>query len=211
VRSLPKLCWHGFRSVLFVVTLHHNSEIFFRCQIGPTMKRKGVRKRQGLTAQTALRLPTDMLARLRETGPTRGLGEEIRRRLELSFAAEAGDAKTRQLRDALSAFASHPSIRALWHEDAYAFQMFKAGVNQLLQYFQPPGDPAGPSRVPFDVKDLPPDRIGAMLASQVFSGVWNPDAWPEVPKGVGPPLHSDEWLRSQPARDRRNVKSPPKR
>ena len=52
--------------------------------------------------QTAVRLPQSLHERLKKAGGERGMGEEIRRRLEASFAA---DQSARELLDAISAVA----------------------------------------------------------------------------------------------------------
>ena len=57
--------------------------------------------------QTAVRLPQSLRDRLSKAGGERGMGEEIRRRLEASFEAEKApaDPKTRELLDAISSCA----------------------------------------------------------------------------------------------------------
>lgn len=54
--------------------------------------------------QSAVRLPRSLHERLKKAGGERGMGEEIRRRLEASFEAEKApnDPKTRKLLDAIS-------------------------------------------------------------------------------------------------------------
>ncbi len=50
--------------------------------------------------QSAVRLPQSLHQRLKKAGGERGMGEEIRRRLEASFDVEAkapGDPKTREI------------------------------------------------------------------------------------------------------------------
>jgi hypothetical protein len=55
--------------------------------------------------QSAVRLPQGLHDRLKKAGGERGMGEEIRRRLEASFDAEKvpADQRTAELLDAISA------------------------------------------------------------------------------------------------------------
>jgi len=63
--------------------------------------------------QSALRLPADLYGRLREAGGDRGMGEEIRKRLQASFDAKVetttDDPKTRQLLETLIDYAETPA------------------------------------------------------------------------------------------------------
>jgi hypothetical protein len=82
------------------------------------------------------------------------MGEEIRRRLEASFDAEAkapSDPKTRELLEAIS-FCAEQIARDChsWSEDAFAFEVLKRCVNMLLKHFQPKGEP---------VPNLKPDSL----------------------------------------------------
>ena len=73
------------------------------------------------------------------------MGEEIRRRLEASFDAEAQaphDPKTRELLEAISFLARQATnYFGSWFEDAFAFQVLKGSVDILLKHYQPEGDP----------------------------------------------------------------------
>ena len=74
------------------------------------------------------------------------MGEEIRRRLEASFGAEAktpSDPKTRELLEAISFSAEQTTgFYGSWSKDAFAFQLLKLNVERLLKHYQPKGDPA---------------------------------------------------------------------
>ena len=61
--------------------------------------------------QSAIRLPRSLHERLKKAGGDRGMGEEIRRRLEASFEAERSpaDPKTRELLDAVASCAEEIS------------------------------------------------------------------------------------------------------
>ncbi len=73
------------------------------------------------------------------------MGEEIRRRLEASFDAEAeapSDPKTRDLLAAVTFFAGQTTnYYGSWSEDPFAFQVLKETVDMLFRHFQPMGDP----------------------------------------------------------------------
>jgi hypothetical protein len=95
--------------------------------------------------QSAVRLPRSLHERLKKAGGERGMGEEIRRRLEASFDAERApsDPKTRELLEAISFLARQATdYYGSWSGDAFAFQVLKAGVDMLLKHYQPKGDPA---------------------------------------------------------------------
>ena len=74
------------------------------------------------------------------------MGEEIRRRLEASFKAEAeapSDPKTRELLEAISFFATRGArLYGGWSENLFAYQALKGSVDMLWKYYQPKGDPA---------------------------------------------------------------------
>jgi len=93
--------------------------------------------------QTAVRLPRGLRDRLAKVGGERGLGEEIRRRLEISFNVEkaSADPRTRELLDAISFFAEKATdYYGDWSKDAFAFEVLKACVDLLLKHFQPKGE-----------------------------------------------------------------------
>jgi hypothetical protein len=93
--------------------------------------------------QSAVRLSKSLHERLKKAGGERGMGEEIRSRLEASFEAKSApkDAKTSELLDAISAMAEEISgYYGRWSEDAFAFEVLKACVNMLWAYYQPKGE-----------------------------------------------------------------------
>jgi hypothetical protein len=93
--------------------------------------------------QSAIRLPRNLHQRLKKAGGERGMGEEIRRRLEASFIAENAfaDPKSREFVDAISSFANE-TMRDYgdWSKDRFAFEVVKACVNMLLMHLQPKGE-----------------------------------------------------------------------
>ena len=106
----------------------------------PDMKRKIA---AGMV-QSAIRLPRKLYERLKEAGGERGMGEEIRRRLEASFDTEIGSTNQRTvyLLNAVSSCAEKiDHDYGNWSEDAFAFEVLKGCVNMLWTHFQPKGEP----------------------------------------------------------------------
>ena len=94
--------------------------------------------------QSAVRLPRSLHERLKKAGGERGMGEEIRRRLEAFFAAERApaDPKMRELLEAIPYFAEETTnFYHGWSEDAFAFRVLKACVDMWLRRYQPEGNP----------------------------------------------------------------------
>jgi hypothetical protein len=114
------------------------------------------RKTEDGTPPFAVRLPRELQDRLRRAGGERGIGEEIRRRLEASFEVEKAPAnpKTRNLLIATGFVAEKAAMYfGDWSEDPFAFEILKAGVNLWLIANQPKGEPImkpNPNREPFD-------------------------------------------------------------
>ncbi len=89
--------------------------------------------------QTALWLPRDMHEKLKNEGGERGLGEEIRRRLE--YAAEASETPKDevtgevfdQLKDILR---DHPE----WHEDRFVYDLVRAAIDVVFASHRPSGE-----------------------------------------------------------------------
>jgi hypothetical protein len=124
--------------------------------------------------QSAIRLPKSLLDRLKKAGGERGMGGEIRRRLEASFEAEKApaDPTTHELLDAISAMAEEiKDYYGPWSEDAFAFEVLKECVNMLLAYYQPKGEPtANPN--PDSAADLlyGPDHPLKVVSRTIVSG-----------------------------------------
>jgi hypothetical protein len=135
------------------------------------------RKNDDGMVQTAVRLPQSLRERLSKAGGERGLGEEIRGRLEASFEAAKAptDPKTPELLDAI-AYCAEEIARDLrpWSADAFAFAVLKETINKLLSHFEPKGE-AVPHLNPdsalvflFDDEPSPkPEKV-----SRYFVGFW---------------------------------------
>jgi len=93
--------------------------------------------------QTSVRLPRALYDRLAAEAGDQGIGEEIRRRLDASFAAQPTDPETRQLVEAISAMAQWASISGSlkWHESLWGFEMFRRAIDNLLHALKPEGTP----------------------------------------------------------------------
>jgi hypothetical protein len=124
------------------------------------------RKNDDELVQTAVRLPQNLRDRLSEVGGERGLGEEIRRRLEASFevADPSVDPKTRELLDAIAFFDEEMFHHfGSWSKEPFAFNVMKACVDMLLAYYRPEGEAKAPPTT---------DRKAALL--------YGPDTSPEA-------------------------------
>lgn len=125
--------------------------------------------------QSAIWLPRSLHERLRKAGGERGLGKEIRRRLDASFEAEKApaDAKTRELLDAISYCAERTAADyRSWWDDAFSFEILKACVNMLLTRDQPKGEavpkpnPNGMHDIIFGPEYLPkPEELSRLYVS----------------------------------------------
>jgi hypothetical protein len=106
--------------------------------------------------QTSLRLPAAMYEGLSKAATERGtgIGEEIRARLEESFALEVREPEIRQFAEAIIQAARHiePSYGS-WCKDPFAFAVFKVAINTLLTYFRPKGEPVPPPPDPDGLAD----------------------------------------------------------
>jgi hypothetical protein len=86
---------------------------------------------------TGLRLDAAILKRLAEG--ERGVSEEIRARLERSFAEDDFDPATRELRDAIVRIAAliRTDSGCEWHEGSFAHECFAAAVAQRIAHYAP--------------------------------------------------------------------------
>jgi hypothetical protein len=101
-------------------------------------KRKSTRETKNMI-QTALWLPREMHEQLKEDGGERGLGEEIRRRLQVSFGIEQRphDQLTDLLLDLIKKIALNLSRDESWWASRFAFNVFKLTINELLSDLLP--------------------------------------------------------------------------
>src|SRR5258708_28961487 len=106
--------------------------------------------------QSDVRLPRDLHECLKQAGGERGLGEEIRKRLEKSFETKKTpeDPNRQKLLLAVGFIATKAGMYfGDWSEDRFSFDVLKAGVDLWLTANQPKGEPVmkpNPNREPFD-------------------------------------------------------------
>lgn len=102
------------------------------------------RKTADEMTQSAIRLPRSLHERLQKAGGDRGMGEEIRRRLQASFDAEEAvpaTQQTRELLDAISFFDDEMFYEfGSWSKEPFAFEVLKACVDMLLMNYRPEGE-----------------------------------------------------------------------
>jgi len=127
------------------------------------------RKKADEMVQTAVRLPQSLRDRLSNAGGERGLGEEIRRRLEASFDAEAEasvDPKTSELLDEIKRIALNMPLDEPWHADRDAYEVFEAAIKAVLSKYQPSNKaPASTSRLhAMYGPDAKAETVGRILA-----------------------------------------------
>jgi hypothetical protein len=98
-------------------------------------KRKSTRETKNMV-QTALWLPREMHEALKKAGGERGLGEEIRRRLQMTFAEDSlampGDGVTEEVLDQIEDIARDLSRDEPWYTDAFKVDVLNAAVTTLL-------------------------------------------------------------------------------
>ena len=96
-------------------------------------KRKSARETKNMI-QTALWLPRDMHEKLKEAGGERGLGEEIRSRLQVSFGVEqqSGDEPTELLLKLIRQLAKNLSRDVSWWANRDAADVFKLAISELI-------------------------------------------------------------------------------
>jgi hypothetical protein len=125
-------------------------------------------------------MPAELYGRLQAAAGERSVGEEIRRRLEASFAGtpSAADPKTHALLSAVARIARElPHWYADWHADPFSFVAFRKAVDKVLMARRPAGDLERPEAKPnpeglavivlHDEKN--PEEVAGMLAGLALS------------------------------------------
>ncbi len=130
-------------------------------------KRKSTHETKNMI-QTALWLPRDMHKKLKDEGGERGFGDEIRRRLQITFDDEGPpvDPTTRQLLEDIKYLALNMQQQVgSWHADHELFETFKVAINGMLSRHQPSSEAQG------TVASGPTGRLQT---------IFGPDAKPET-------------------------------
>ena len=133
-------------------------------------KRKSIRETKNMV-QTALWLPREMHEALKKAGGERGLGEEIRRKLQIAFEADdttamPGDEATEELLDQIHDIARDLSRDGPWYADAFKVDVLNAAVNTLL-LVRRPSDEANPeirARLQAEYGEEKAEAIGRLLS-----------------------------------------------
>jgi hypothetical protein len=123
--------------------------------------------------QTALWLPHNMHALLKQAGGERGLGDEIRRRLQLTFCTGQQRRDRRDERTNLLLYLVEQldiSLDEPWSANRFARDVFKAAISELLDLIanvDPRSEPQSATMTKLQAKygpDENPETIGRMLA-----------------------------------------------
>jgi len=118
--------------------------------------------------QSAVRFPQWLHEQLQKAGGARGMSEEIRRRLEMTFADEGAptDESTNEVTAEIREIASDLSRYGSWHTDRDAFDVFKAAVIALLSNHQPRSEanPETTARLRAVYGEKTSEDIGLILA-----------------------------------------------
>ena len=127
-------------------------------------KRKSIRETKNML-QTALWLPRDMHEQLKKAGGERGLGDEIRRRLQyaLAVAETPSDQITDEVLDQIKDITRDHRD---WYADRFVFDVVKAAIEVLLSTHRPSSE--GKSETKARLQELygeqTPEAIGRMIA-----------------------------------------------
>jgi hypothetical protein len=107
---------------------------------------------------TGVRLDAKILERL--SASDRGVSDQIRERLERTFAEDDLDSVTRELRDGLVRLAARlrSDFGSDWHASPWAHKAFVAAIVQRLAGYAPPERPSLAVDALFD----PPETIGRL-------------------------------------------------
>ena len=136
-------------------------------------KRKTIRETKNMI-QTAIWLPREMHEQLKLAGGDRGLGEEIRRRLQLTFSARQRDPLTDLLLMLFERSARDLSPDEEWWANRIASDAFKVTINKLLSEIppaHPKSEPPPATKAKFQNKygpDATPESIGRDVARAVL-------------------------------------------
>jgi hypothetical protein len=132
-------------------------------------KRKSTTKTKNMV-QTAVWLPRDMHAQLKQAGGDRGLGDEIRRRLQLGggLEIEVGrprDQKTDDLLTDIKDIARELSRDEPWHADPFKVDVLRTAIDTLLAG-QRPNSPKPQARAKLQAEfgEDKAETIGRLIA-----------------------------------------------
>jgi hypothetical protein len=128
-------------------------------------ERKSTRETKNMI-QTALWLPREMHEQLKKEGGERGLGDEIRRRLQFSFEADPPNIGTDLLIGTINRIAI--DLEEPWYGSKFAFDAFKAAIAVVLSYFESDvlktEKPEASAKLRAIYGDENPESVGRILA-----------------------------------------------
>jgi hypothetical protein len=133
-------------------------------------KRKSTRETENMI-QTALWLPRDMHERLKNAGGERGLGDEIRRRVALSFAVEQKprDADTDLLLRLIGWVAQNLGADEPWAATEFARDTFQEAIKSLILELYSHLGGGGESKLQARYgRDSKPQTIGPVIGHAAF-------------------------------------------
>jgi len=143
-------------------------------------KRKNTRETKFMK-QTALWLPHGMHKKLQDEGGKRGLGNEIRRRLQLSIDDEVlprEDPTTNDLLDQIKSILRYLSFEHPWHANQFAVDVVKSAINELLSDFKLSAEGAEPksleefrANLRFGKGDTP-ESVGRIIARMIAADMY---------------------------------------
>src|SRR5262249_587259 len=115
--------------------------------------------------QTALWLPREMHDQLKKKAGERGLGEEIRRRLRVSFEVDKPPDKTKEIL-VCGINQVGVGVEGPWYANSFSFEVFKAAIIELLSQCRSI-EQAGPEAVAKLQATFPnenPETLGRIFA-----------------------------------------------
>jgi hypothetical protein len=125
-------------------------------------------KAKGSPRDTAvgLRLPRELHGLLKKAAGRRSISEEIRQRLVESLLRDNREsAETQKLTEAIAEVARNVKVYyGDWHENPYAFAVFRVAVETLLSKMGPKGEPVAPSNADEWLPGDTPESAGVNLA-----------------------------------------------
>lgn len=124
--------------------------------------------------QSAVRLPRSLHERLKKAGGERGMGEEIRRRLQVTFGVEQrpSNPKTDLLINLIKKIDQNLSLDASWSESDLASDVFKSSVIDVISELTTQGSEPRPGTIKLQSRyglDVTAEIIGRTLARTAFA------------------------------------------
>lgn len=125
------------------------------------------RRKGEVMVQTGLRLEAEILDRLR--GGKLALSDEIRDRLQRTFAEDDLDPVVREVRELVADLAKLVELDygRPWHRSARGHQAFMIALAAVLAQYEPVREPGPPVASDLMEPDVPPESLGLIRAQDV--------------------------------------------